>query len=130
MATRLAVGIQEPPKRRGSWTSGRPMTGADQFVARRPGVVAWLAKCLAEMRHKSREWPFLDERRLEAFLRRAGVDVDAALKAHEDALPVPEQLSTIGDCIGAIRNASFLTRSAESACALVRKRHVESLHRR
>ena len=107
----------------------RGLSGADQRMSRDAALIGWLAKVYGELHHKSREWPMFDRSRLGDFLFAAGVDPTTATKSHEDAMPIPAEVSTPEFCFEKLRGASFLNVPAESACLVLNQRSQRSLMR-
>ncbi len=129
--TKTFIGARDvEPSREVSTPYEFQMTGADQRVARDPETLAWLARALGEKKMKSRAWPIFDERRLEQFLEAAGIDTAAAVKAHEDTMPPPAELTQIGPCIEKLRGASFLNFPEQEACVFLKRVVQGSPHRR
>jgi hypothetical protein len=114
--------IDRPPKQPALIGNNYRMTGGDERVGRDAKCVAWLTKVLGEIVQGSRDWPIFSERKLEQFLRAKGVDVAAAVKAHEDALPVPEFGDDPEVCVPKFYGASFLATDPHSACAFMKRR--------
>lgn len=110
--------------------SGRSMTGGDQRISRDQELIKFLAKVHAEMVHESREWPCFNQRKLGIFLRNSGVDLDAAVKAHEDACPPPRKLGDLALCLDSLKGASFLVLPTSDTCLLLSARSQRDQHAR
>lgn len=108
-------------------------SGAEQMIARRPAIVAWLGKVVGEMRgkHKRDVWSrVFNERKLVKFLHECGVDLDAVTKANESTLPLPQEVGDAACCFNNLRGAPFLKLHSEAACDLIRTVEQGSPHRR
>jgi len=114
--------IDRPPKEPALIGNDYRMTGGDRRISEDVKCVVWLTKVLGEIVQGTRDWPIFSERKLDLFLRKNGVDVAAAVKAHEDALPVPEFGDDPEVCAPKFYGASFLATDPHTACAFMKRR--------
>lgn len=128
--TRTFIGSKDVHESRDVRTQHDPMlTGADRRIARDEKTVSWLTKVYAEMEHGARGWPF-NKRRLRDFLRTCGIDTGAALKADEDALPIPDHVSDVAVCMDRLKSASFLDGPVGNVCMVLHRRAQVAPRRR
>lgn len=108
---------------------GTPMlSGGEERLSSEPELVAWLAKVYVEIEPNEegltkRNWPWFDRRQLRTFLENVGVDIDAAKKADEDALPsMPSILRVPEFAIPVLRGLKFLNASPSETARCLRQR--------
>jgi hypothetical protein len=122
---RLQTSIHEPAKRETvQWDASSVLSGGEQLLARDPEIVAWLTKVHGEQANESRPWSEFLDRPLARFLNAIGVNLEAAKKAHADALgSIPVRLRTLEEAIPALRGATFLKGSPETTAISLRQRY-------
>jgi hypothetical protein len=105
-----------------SYSGDFRMSGGDQKLARDPAILTFLARAYAEERNGRRPWPMFLTKQLGDFLTAAGVDIGAAVKADENAMEIPAELTEMEVCMNKMHGASFLAHPAGQACLALRRR--------